>query len=135
LGDRQKANPMAHHKITHSSSKIIFTLLAGQSLFSAAMILTFTVASIQAVDLADGNEIWTGIPSTVALVASALISYPVGWIMDAYGRRVGLVMGYLLGGRVAVAGGGSRFAGSIPDRDGRAGAGGGAVELGRYVGG
>jgi MFS family permease len=81
----------------YSPSKIVGTLLAAQSLFSAAMIMTFTVASIQVVDLAGGRAAWTGVPSTVGLVAAALMSYPIGWLMDAAGRRPGLALGFVLG--------------------------------------
>jgi MFS family permease len=80
-----------------ASRKITFTLLVGQSLFSASTIMTFTVGSIIAVELAGGNNQWTGVPSTLSVVGAALIAYPIGRLMDRAGRRVGLSVGNLIG--------------------------------------
>lgn len=77
--------------------KIAWTLLASQSLFSAALIATFTVSSIIAVELAQGNKQWAGVPGTVLLIGSAAVAYPLGRLMDRYGRRPGLALGFLLG--------------------------------------
>ena len=72
-----------------TGNRIVLTLLAAQSLFSAALILAFTVGSIVAVELAGGNNQWTGVPSTLTLAGAALIAYPVGQLMDRAGRRSG----------------------------------------------
>lgn len=82
---------------SYSEKKIVGTLFASQSLFSASVILIFSVSSIEAVRLAGGNAQWTGVPSTVSLIASALISYPIGRFMDRFGRRIGLALGHLIG--------------------------------------
>lgn len=79
------------------SQKITLTLLASQSLFSAAFIISFTVGSIIAVELAGGNERWAGVPSMLVLAGGATIAYPMGQLMDRIGRRRGLAMGFLLG--------------------------------------
>ena len=79
------------------SQKITLTLLASQSLFSAAMIMTATVNSIIVVQLAHNNKQWAGVPLTLAVVGAALIAYPMGRFMDRTGRRVGLSLGYLFG--------------------------------------
>ncbi len=78
------------------NKKITFTLLAGQSLFSASMIMAFTIGSIIAVELA-GNDRWVGVPSTLVVIGAALMAYPIGRLMDRVGRRIGLSLGYLLG--------------------------------------
>jgi MFS family permease len=75
--------------------RITGTLFAVQSLFGAAMIATFTVTSIVAAQLS-GFESLAGLPATLVLGGRALIGYPVGWIMDNYGRRPGFVLGYFL---------------------------------------
>ncbi len=80
-----------------SETKIVGTLLLSQSLLSASMILIFTVSSIEAVEMAGGDAAWTGVPSTVTLIASALVAYPIGWLMDRAGRRIGLTLGHLIG--------------------------------------
>jgi MFS family permease len=85
------------HKLTYSTHQIIMTLLASQALYSATNIVAFTVSSIQIVKLAGGDESWTGVPSTVMLVSAALMAYPMGKLMDRFGRRIGLVAGNGLG--------------------------------------
>jgi hypothetical protein len=56
--------------------QITLTLLAGQSLFSAAMIVSFTVASIIAVELS-GSTRWTGVPSTLMVMGAAIMAFPL----------------------------------------------------------
>ena len=75
--------------------RITGTLFTVQSLFGAAMIATFTVGTLIAAQLS-GWESLAGLPSTLVLGGRALIGYPVGWIMDHYGRRQGFVFGFLL---------------------------------------
>lgn len=79
------------------SRKITFTLLVGQSLFSASFIMAFTVGSIIAVELANKNDRWSGVPSTLVVAGAALMAYPMGRFMDRFGRRLGLSVGYVLG--------------------------------------
>jgi MFS family permease len=83
--------------LERNSRKITITLLVGQSLFAASTIMTFTVGSIIAVELAGGDNQWTGVPSALVVVGAALIAYPIGRLMDRSGRRVGLSVGYLIG--------------------------------------
>ena len=77
--------------------KITQTLLAGQSLFSASSIISFTVSSIIVVELAGDNNQWAGVPATLSLVGAAMVAYPMGRLMDRFGRRPGLSLGYLFG--------------------------------------
>ena len=77
--------------------KITLTLLAGQSLFSASSIISFTVSSIIVVELAGANKGWAGVPATLSLVGAAMVAYPMGRTMDRFGRRPGLALGYLFG--------------------------------------
>ena len=76
--------------------RISGSLFAGQSLFSAATILSFTLTAIIAADLS-GSDSAAGLPTTVSLVARAALAYPVGWILDRFGRRLGLSAGFLVG--------------------------------------
>jgi len=75
--------------------RIFGTLFTVQSLFGAAMIATFTVTSILAARLS-GYESLAGLPATLVLGGRAFIGYPVGWMMDKYGRRFGFVIAYIL---------------------------------------
>lgn len=79
-----------------SGRKITLTLLASQSLFSAANTMIFTVSSIIVVQMVNNNG-WTGVPSTLTLVGSAIGAYPMGRWMDRVGRRRGLSAGHLVG--------------------------------------
>ena len=81
--------------------RIIATLFAAQSIFSAALLQTFTVTAIVATKLT-GLESLAGIPGTLNLAGRAFIGYPIAWLMERYGRRVSFVLGYLLGGLGAV---------------------------------
>jgi MFS family permease len=76
--------------------RIVGSLFGGQSLFSAALIISFTLTSIIAVDLS-GNENVAGLPSTVSLISRAALAVPIGWLLDRLGRRLGLSIGYMIG--------------------------------------
>ncbi|GAB4440691.1 MAG: MFS transporter [Anaerolineae bacterium] len=99
--------------ISQQTRKIVFTLLAGQSLFSASMIMIFTVSSIIAVELG-GSTGWTGVPSTLVVAGAALMAYPIGQLMDRVGRRKGLSVGYLLGIGGSLLAGQAVISGSLP---------------------
>lgn len=88
---------MVDRIITKSTRRrIVGSLFGAQSLFSAAIIISFTLTSIIAVDLS-GNESVAGLPSTVTLISRAALAYPIGWLLDRLGRRLGLSIGYLIG--------------------------------------
>lgn len=75
--------------------RITTTIFTAQSLFSAAFIASFTLMPIVAARLFGADSV-AGVPSTIILLGRAGMAYPTGWIMDKYGRRPGLVLGYLL---------------------------------------
>jgi MFS family permease len=77
--------------------RITAGLLITQSLFSATVIMVFTISSIIVVELAGGNNRWLGVPSTVTLLGAAMIAYPIGRLMDRVGRRIGLSFGHIFG--------------------------------------
>ena len=76
--------------------RISGALFTSQSLFSAATILLFTLTPVIAAQLGDGDSVATW-PSTVTLITRAILAYPVGWVLDRFGRRLGLTTGYFLG--------------------------------------
>lgn len=59
-----------------------------------AMFAIFTVTPIIAVRLT-GSDASAGVPATAVLLGRAAGAYPVGWIMDHLGRRLGLSAGFL----------------------------------------
>lgn len=79
-----------------SIRRLTITLFASRSLFSAAQIACSTLLSIVAVNLA-GTDKAAGVPQTVSTVAWAMVAFPMGILMDNYGRRNGLTLGYVAG--------------------------------------
>jgi MFS family permease len=70
-------------------------LFISQSLFSAAMIAAFTLSPILAAELG-GSDSAAGVPNTVTLLGRAAAAYPIGWLFDKVGRRMGLSIGFAL---------------------------------------
>jgi MFS family permease len=72
--------------------------------------------TISAAKLA-GDAAYAGIPGAAMLFGRALAAYPIGWLMDAAGRRPALALGYLMGVAGAVVGGlaimGESYAGLV----------------------
>ncbi|MFZ1398218.1 MAG: MFS transporter [Candidatus Promineifilaceae bacterium] len=68
-------------------------LFISQSLFSAAMIAAFTLTPILAAELG-GSDSLAGVPNTVTLLGRAAAAYPIGWLFDRIGRRLGLSLGF-----------------------------------------
>lgn len=71
-------------------------LFTAQALGSAGFIAAATVASIVGASLS-GREAWAGVPSATFLLGAALAAFVWGVVMDALGRRWGLVLGLLTG--------------------------------------
>lgn len=76
--------------------RITYTLFAAHTTLVAAQIASFTLMSIIGAQLG-GSDASAGIPSTVSMLGRALAGYPIGWLMDRWGRRAGLSIGYILG--------------------------------------
>jgi len=119
-----------------TGNRLIITLLLSRSIYTAAYLLMVTVSSIVVVEMAGGNNQWTGIPGTLTLVSAALVAYPIGRLMDRVGRRNGLSLGYVLGIGGALLAGWAVLQGSLPLLllgIFLAGAARGTNELGRYA--
>ncbi|WP_188998495.1 MFS transporter [Deinococcus roseus] len=71
-------------------------LYLAQALSTSATTIGVALASILAVKLT-GSESYSGVPSTVNLLASAFSAYFAGQLMSRHGRRVGLALAFLLG--------------------------------------
>src|SRR4051812_47558414 len=79
-----------------TSTRLLYTLFLTQSLFSAAQIAVTTLLTIVAVRLS-GMESVAGIPSSTLTFTQALTAVPVALIMGRFGRRLGLILGYVAG--------------------------------------
>jgi len=71
------------------------------------------VLSISAAIFA-GDPAYAGIPGAAMLFGRALAAYPIGWLMDAAGRRPALALGYFMGVVGAVVGAFSIMGESYP---------------------
>src|SRR5512144_2752089 len=76
--------------------KITGVLFAQQSLASAGFIAAATLNAIVGASLSS-NSAYAGVPSAVYLLSGALAAFLWGYVMDAMGRRNGLVAGLVLG--------------------------------------
>jgi MFS family permease len=76
--------------------RITIILFIAQSLVSAGHIASATVNPIVGAQLG-GSDYWTGVPTAVYLLGAAFAASAWGYIMDAVGRRNGLILGLLIG--------------------------------------
>jgi MFS family permease len=76
--------------------RITRTLFATQSMASAALFASVTLASIVGAELS-GRPSWAGIPSASQLAGVAVSAFIWGGLMERYGRRPGLLAGAALG--------------------------------------
>ncbi len=76
--------------------KLTWVLFTAQAFGSAGFIAAATIASVAGAALS-GREAWAGVPSAAFLLGSALAAYLWGVVMDAFGRRTGLVLGLWTG--------------------------------------
>lgn len=73
--------------------RIAAVLFVAQSFFSASTIAAFTLSPIIAANLS-GSDTAAGVPNTLTLVGRAAFAYPLGYMMDRFGRRIALGSGY-----------------------------------------
>jgi len=76
--------------------RITIVLFVTQSLVSAGNIASATVNPILGAKLG-GSDYWTGVPTAVYLLGAAFAASAWGYIMDAIGRRLGIVLGLSIG--------------------------------------
>lgn len=72
--------------------KITFTLFLAMSLGSAGFIVAATVNTIVGADIS-GNPAWAGLPAAMFTLGTALSAFLLGFAMERFGRRVGMLIG------------------------------------------
>ena len=72
--------------------RLIITLFVVSSLNSAAMIASFVLTPIISYSLS-GRVQLIGLPNALSMVGRAGAGYPMGWLLDKVGRRIGLAVG------------------------------------------
>ncbi len=75
--------------------RLLMTLFVASSIFSAGQSVSFTPLTIVGAKLSGGEALAT-VPTTILLIGRALIAYPIGWLMERLGRRLGIGFGYSL---------------------------------------
>lgn len=81
---------------TKFARRITIVLFVTQSLVSAGNIASATVNPIVGAQLG-GSDYWTGVPTAVYLLGAAFAASAWGYIMDAIGRRNGILLGLFVG--------------------------------------
>jgi MFS family permease len=76
--------------------KITLTLFTAMSLGSAGFIVTVTVNSIVGAEIS-GNPVWAGLPAAFFTLGTAISAFLLGLAMDRFGRRMGMVLGLVVG--------------------------------------
>ncbi len=76
--------------------KITLTLFIAMSLGSAGFIVAATVSTIVGAEIS-GNKAWAGLPAAFFTLGTAVSAFFLGFAMDRFGRRVGMVIGLMLG--------------------------------------
>lgn len=76
--------------------RLTWTLFGGVALGGTAYLAAFTVAAIVAAELTDSPSL-AGLPAAIAIAGGALGAMVLSGVMRAWGRRPGLVLGYLTG--------------------------------------
>jgi MFS family permease len=84
------------HESPNVIRRLTATLFAGQSIASLGMTAATTIGAIAAAQLT-GTAAYAGVPTTMYVLGVALGAYPAGRIMDRYGRRLGLALGFGFG--------------------------------------
>lgn len=74
--------------------RLISTLFLAHGSLIAANVASFTLMPIIATQMM--GESMAGVPPTLSMVGRAIGGYPMGWLMDRMGRRLGLSVGYLV---------------------------------------
>lgn len=76
--------------------KITFTLFLAMSLGSAGFLVAATVNAIVGAEIS-GNPAWAGLPASMFTLGTALSAFFLGFAMERFGRRLGMVIGLLFG--------------------------------------
>ncbi len=98
--------PVTSAEVSALQRRSVTTLAGSQVLGGVGVSAGVAVGSLLAADLS-GSETWAGLGGTAQVLGGALCAIVVARVMAAKGRRLGLVVGYLLaiGGALLVVGG------------------------------
>jgi MFS family permease len=81
--------------VAYRRGALMATLFAAQVCASTGFTMSLAVGSIMAAAIT-GTNTWSGLPVALGALGGALASWPLARLMDRFGRRPGLGLGYLL---------------------------------------
>ncbi|MFN3265395.1 MAG: MFS transporter [Deinococcales bacterium] len=87
--------------LSSQSQRHLLVLFAAQGFSSGAITVSTSLSSIIIFNIT-GAEALAGLPSTINFFVSAVAAYWIGRLMQLYGRRSGLMLGYGMGALGAV---------------------------------
>lgn len=82
--------------LARAQRRTLWTLVAGQAVGAMGITIGIATASLLALELS-GSERYAGLAQTAQVLGTAGFAYLLARLMGQYGRRVGLVTGYLSG--------------------------------------
>lgn len=81
--------------VSRRRGALMATLFAAQVCASTGFTMSLAVGSIMAAAIT-GSNTWSGLPVALGALGGALASWPLARLMDRFGRRPGLALGYAL---------------------------------------
>ncbi|MDQ1847965.1 MFS transporter [Gemmobacter fulvus] len=100
---RNSAQPPAQKPDDRLARRNVWVLIAAQAILGAQMPMIFTIAGLAGQSLAT-NACWATLPISLTVIGSMLWAQPLSAVMQRHGRRVGFVLGALLGAAGAAVG-------------------------------
>lgn len=100
---RNSAQPPAQKPDDRLARRNVWVLIAAQAILGAQMPMIFTIAGLAGQSLAT-NACWATLPISLTVIGSMLWAQPLSAVMQRHGRRVGFVLGALLGAGGAAVG-------------------------------
>lgn len=97
------AQPPAQMPDDRLARRNVWVLIAAQAILGAQMPMIFTIAGLAGQSLAT-NACWATLPISLTVIGSMLWAQPLSAVMQRHGRRVGFVLGALLGAAGAAVG-------------------------------
>ena len=96
-GDATDEGAGALHAVADDAQRrVVRALVATQALGGVGVTTGIAVSSLLAAEIVDSDTL-SGLPQTAQVVGAALMAFVLARVMDARGRRPGLVLGYVVG--------------------------------------
>lgn len=95
-GTDRPVRPLGPPELARLQRRTSRVLMAGQVLGGLGVPISIALAPVLATEVS-GTEALSGVASTAAVIGTAVVSLPLAALMNARGRRPGLVLAYAIG--------------------------------------